>query len=165
MATWELAYKQAHTKARVKVQAHEGSTKFGAANSAARQEAHLPLDNQLEGDSSNVKTLEGYFDNLADAVTNEKDVLKQLVLNNITLATSNESLVALEKSNKMRSRTWSGNFTAIRSYANPAQGTPQPYALTVKKRGTTSPKIDMSWLKTKTSAPQVGEALCDGGGQ
>ena len=97
MATWELAYKQAHTKARVKVQAHEGSTKFGAANSAARQEAHLPLDNQLEGDSSNVKTLKGYFDNLADAVMSEKYVLKQLVLNNITLATSNESLVALDK--------------------------------------------------------------------
>ena len=48
-ATWKLAYKQAHTKARVKAQAHYGSTKFGAANSAARQDAHLPLDNQLKG--------------------------------------------------------------------------------------------------------------------
>ena len=72
-------------------------TKFGAANSAARQESHITLDNQLEGDSSNVKTLEGYFDNLAAAATNKKDVLKQLVLNNTTLATSNESLVALVK--------------------------------------------------------------------
>ena len=64
---------------------------------AARLEAHLPLDNQLEGDSSDVKTLEGYFDNLAAATTNEKDVLKQLVSNNTTLATSNKSLVALVK--------------------------------------------------------------------
>ena len=75
-ATWKLAYKQDHTKARVKAQAHEGNTKFWAANSAACQEAHLPLDNQLEGDSNDVKTLEGYFDNLAAAATKEKDILK-----------------------------------------------------------------------------------------
>ena len=55
------------------------------------------LTNQLEGDISDVKTLEGYFDNLAASATNEKDVLNQLVLNNTTLATSNESLVALVK--------------------------------------------------------------------
>ena len=97
-ATWKLAYKQTHAKARVKVQATEGSTKFGAANSAARQEAAcLPLDNQLEEDSSDVKTLEGYFDNLAAAAVNEKYVLKQLVFNNTTLVRSNESLVALVK--------------------------------------------------------------------
>ena len=46
-AAWKLAYKQAHAKARVKAQAHEGSTKFGAANSAARPDDHIPLDNQL----------------------------------------------------------------------------------------------------------------------
>ena len=44
-----------------------------------------------------MKTLEGYFDNLATAAVNEQGVLKQLVLNNTTLATSNESLVALVK--------------------------------------------------------------------
>ena len=93
-ATWKLAYKQAHAKVRVKAQATEGRTKFGAAHSAALQEAsHLPLDNQLEEDSSDVKTLEEYFNNLAAAATNKKDVLKQLVLNNTTLATSNESLL------------------------------------------------------------------------
>ena len=96
-ASWKLSYKKAHTKARVKAQSHVGSTKFGAANSAACPEAHLTLDNQLEGDSSNVKTLEGYFDNLAAAATNEKDVLKQLVLNNTTLSASNKSLVDLVK--------------------------------------------------------------------
>ena len=67
------------------------------ANSAARPEAHIPLDNELEGDSSNVKTLEGYFDHLAAAKTNEKDFLKQLMLNKTTLAASNESLVDFVK--------------------------------------------------------------------
>ena len=57
-ATWKLSCKQAHAKARVKAQATDGSVKFGAANSAARQEAaHPPLDNQLKEDSVNVKTL------------------------------------------------------------------------------------------------------------
>ena len=82
---------------RVKSQAHEGSTKFGAANSAARPEDQLPLNTHHEGDRGDVKTLEGYFDNLAAAATNEKDVLNQLVLNNATLTNSNESLVALVK--------------------------------------------------------------------
>ena len=46
---WKTAYKRAHAKARVKAQANDGSVKFGAANSAARQEtAKPPLDNQLE---------------------------------------------------------------------------------------------------------------------
>ena len=67
-ATWKLTYKKAHAKARVKSQATEGRTKFSAANSAARQEAaHPPLDNQPEEYNSDVKTLEGYFDNLAAA--------------------------------------------------------------------------------------------------
>ena len=108
-ATWILAYKQAHAKARVKAQATEVSAKFGAANSAACQEAtHIPLNNQLEEDSANVKTLEGYFNNLAAAVVNEKYVLKKLVLNNTTLATSNESLVALVKKqhNKIKNLEW-----------------------------------------------------------
>ena len=96
--TWaacKLAYKQGHAKARVK--AHEGSTKFGAANSAARPEDQLSLDTQHEGARKNVKTLEGYFTNPAAAATNEKDILNQLVLNNTTLTNSNESLVALVK--------------------------------------------------------------------
>ena len=97
-AKWKTPYKQAHAKASVKAQANDGSIKFGAANSAARQEtANPPLDNQLEEDGSDLKTLEGYFDNLDAAAVNEQVFLKQLVLNNTTLATSNESLVALVK--------------------------------------------------------------------
>ena len=82
----------------MKSQANNGSIKFGAANSAALQEtANPPFDNQLEGDGGDLETLEGYFDNLAAAAVNEKGVLEQLVLDNTTLATSNESLVALVK--------------------------------------------------------------------
>ena len=95
---WKTSCKRAHAKARVKAQANYGSVKFGAANYAARQEtANSPLDNQLEEEGGDLKTLEGYFDNLSAAVFNEKGVLQQLVLNNTTLSTSNESLVALVK--------------------------------------------------------------------
>ena len=103
-AAWKLAYNQAHAKARVKAQAHEGSTKFGAANSASRPEDQLPLDTQHEGASANINTLKGYFTNLSAAATKEKELLNQLVLNNTTLTNSNESLVALLKkqANKLR---------------------------------------------------------------
>ena len=96
-AAWKLAYKQAHAKARVNAQAHGGNTKFGAANSAAPPEAQLPLDAQHEGAGENMNSLEGYFTNLAVAATNKKEILTQLVLNNTTLTTTNESLVDLVK--------------------------------------------------------------------
>ena len=49
------------SKARVKAQANDGSVKLGAANSVARQvTANPPLDNQLEEDGGDLKTLEGY---------------------------------------------------------------------------------------------------------
>ena len=35
---WKAAYKKAHAKAYIKAQANKGYVKFGAANSAARQE-------------------------------------------------------------------------------------------------------------------------------
>ena len=96
-AAWKIAYKQAHTKARVKAQAHGGNTKFGAANSAAPPESQLPLDAQHEGAGENINSLEGYFTNLSAAATNEKENLNHLVLNNTTLTNTNESLVALFK--------------------------------------------------------------------
>ena len=93
----ELAYKQAHAKARVKAQAHGGNTKFGATNLADRPEDQLPLDTQHGGAGENSNTLEGYFTNLTVAATNEKELLNQLVLNNTTLTNRKESLVALVK--------------------------------------------------------------------
>ena len=95
---WKTAYKRAHAKARVKAQANDGSVKFGAANYAAFQETtNPPLDNQIEEDGGDLKTLEGYFDNLAVNAVNEKGVFQQLVLNNTTISISNKSLVALVK--------------------------------------------------------------------
>ena len=95
---WKTAYKRAHAKARVKAQANDGSVKLGASNSSARQETvNPPLNNQLEEDGGDLKTLKGYFENLAVAAVKNKGVLQQLVLNNTTLSTSNESLEALVK--------------------------------------------------------------------
>ena len=42
-----------------------------------------------------MKSLEGYFDNIAAAAINEKSVLEQLVANNTKLAANSESLVAI----------------------------------------------------------------------
>ena len=91
---WKLAYKKAHAQAIIKAQANEVTTKFGAANSTARQETRSTVNNQLEVEYGGIKVLEGYFGNLAAAAINEKYVLQQLVLNNTTLVTSNESLMA-----------------------------------------------------------------------
>ena len=93
---WKTAYKKTHAQTRVKAQANDGSAKFGAANSAARQDKqNPPLDNQLEEEEVGIRALEGYLDNLAAAAVNEKSVLQQLVLNNTTLTTTNDSLVVL----------------------------------------------------------------------
>ena len=82
----------------MKAQANNGSVKFGVSNYASRKEtANYPLDNQLEEDGRDIKTLEGYFDNLAASAVNKKVVLQQLVSNNTTLSTSNKGLVALVK--------------------------------------------------------------------
>ena len=92
-----MAYKKAHDQARINVQANEGTGKYGLVNSAASQEKRPTVDNQLEVEDGGIQALEGYFDNLDTAEINKRSVLQQLVLNNTTLATSNESLVALVK--------------------------------------------------------------------
>ena len=71
--------------------------KFGAANSASRQETRPTVDNQLEVEDGCIQALEGYFDNLAAAAITKKAALQQLVLKNTTLVTSNESLVTQVK--------------------------------------------------------------------
>ena len=95
---WKAVRKKAHAQARVKAQASDDTAKFGGVNSAAIQDTPKPpLDNQLEEEDVGIKSPEGYFDNLAVATVNEGDILQQQVLNNTTLTTSNESLVALVK--------------------------------------------------------------------
>ena len=95
---WKLAHNKAHAQARIKAQANDGTAKFGAENSAARQDTTRPtVNNQLEVEDGGIRAIEGYFDNLYAAVVNEKSVLQQLVLNNTMFTTSNESLVVLIK--------------------------------------------------------------------
>ena len=63
--TWaqcKTAYKRAHAQARVKAQANNRSAKFGAANSAARQDKTTPpLDNQIEEEDVGGKAFEGFL--------------------------------------------------------------------------------------------------------
>ena len=153
-ATWKLSYKQAHAKVRVKAQATDGSVKLGAANSAARQEAaHLPLDNQLEEDSGDVKTLEGYFDNLDASVANENDVLKQLVLNNTTLATSNESLVALVKKQNNEIRNLEQEIFRIKKGGKSSARNPPTLCANCKKEGYHQPQDCYGLAKNKDKRP------------
>ena len=56
------------------------------------------------GDEVDMKALEGYFDNLAAATTNDKSVLEQLVSNNANLAVTNEELVAIVKTNSNKNK-------------------------------------------------------------
>ena len=55
------------------------------------------MENNQGVDDGGKKALEGYFDNLAAAVVNEKFVLEQLVANNTKLAANNDNLVAMVK--------------------------------------------------------------------
>ena len=72
---------------------------------------------------------------------------------NTTLGTSNEILVALVKTKKIKSRTWRRNFPTIRSQAKQEQGTPQPYALTIKKEGYHQPQDCYGFAKHKDKIP------------
>ena len=153
-ATWKLAYKQAHSKARVKAQATEGSTQFGAANPAACQEAaHLPLDHQLKEDSSDVKTLEAYFDNLAAATVNEKDVLKQLVFNNTTLATSNKSLVALVKKHNNEIKNLEQEISRIKKGSQASARNLPTLCANCKKEGYHQPQYCYELANNKYKRP------------
>ena len=140
-ANWKTAHKKSHVKARVKALVNDGSVKFGAANSAARQEySHLPLGNQLEEDSGDLKPLKGYFDNLVAAAVNGQGFLKQLVLNNTTLTTSNESLVDLMKKQGNDIKNLEREISRLKREVKLVQGTP-PYAPTARKKDFTSIKI------------------------
>ena len=101
--TWaesKVAYKKAHAKAQVKVQANEGSVKLGAANADSRVETNnttKKVETNHSVDKGGIKSLEGYFDNLAVAAVDKKMVLEQLVENNTKLAATNKDLVTIAK--------------------------------------------------------------------
>ena len=96
-ADWKTSYKREHTKARVKAKGAEGSDKFGAANAAERVLKNSKGETDNVRGEVDMKALKGYFDNLADASSNDKSVLEQLVANNTNLVVTNEELVAIVK--------------------------------------------------------------------
>ena len=73
--TWakqKTAYKRVHAKARVKLQATEGSDKFGAANAAVRIHTTSEVETNNGVDKVGMKALEGYFENLFATTVNNK---------------------------------------------------------------------------------------------
>ena len=161
---WKTEYKRAHAKARVKAQANNGSVKFGAANSSARQEtANTPLDNQLEEDSKDLKTLEGYFYNLAAAVVNGKGVLQKMVLNNTTITTSDKSLVALVKKLSNDIKNLEREVSRMKK-GGQVSASNTTLCANCKKEGFRQPQDCFELIKNKDKRPLVGEALFDGVG-
>ena len=65
-----------------------------------------------------MKSLEGYFDNLAATAVNEKSVLEKLVANKSKLAAANKELVAIVKKCPTRSSISKGKPPASRKTAD-----------------------------------------------
>ena len=146
----KVAYKKDHAQARIKPQANDGTAKFGAANSTARQDTTRPtVGNQLEVEDGSIKALEGYFNNLAAAAINKKSVLQQLALNNTTLVTSNESLVALVKMLVGTSKT-SKETTRASRRAGKSAARAQPSATIARNNSTINRNHATILLKTRT---------------
>ena len=67
------------------------------ANAVARVETIQEVETNHDVDEGGMKSLEGYFGNLAAVAVNKKSVPNQLVANNTKLAATNEHLVAIVK--------------------------------------------------------------------
>ena len=72
------------------------------------------------------------------------DVLKQLVLNNTTLATSNESLVALVKKHQNEINNLERELARYKKTGQAGVRNPPTLCANCKKEGTTNPKIATS---------------------
>ena len=55
------------------------------------------MDTNQGVDEGGMKSLEGYFDNLASVAVNKKSLLEHVVANSTKLAATNEDLVAIVK--------------------------------------------------------------------
>ena len=111
-----------------------------------------PLDNQQEEENFFIKALEGYFGNLAAVAVNEKSVLQQLVLNNTTLTTSNESLVDLLKRLNVDIKNLERK-TRASIIAERSAPVTEPSATITRRRAFTYNKHATRCYKTRTSAP------------
>ena len=86
-AKWKLLYRTAAKKAAIKAKATGGKDLFGSAHAATAAEEQSEDMNPHIG-----ANLEGYFDNLAAAAMNEKEVLENLVKSMAKVTTANEVL-------------------------------------------------------------------------
>ena len=84
---WKLLYRTATKKADIKEKATGGKDLFGSANAAT-----VSTDESEDMNPPMGANLEGYFDNLAAAVMNEKQVLEDLVKSMSKVTTANEAL-------------------------------------------------------------------------
>ena len=82
----------------------DGRNQFGSANAATsgaggniRFASNAHLDETINEDTSVLEALNGYFDNLYAATTNEKAVLAKLVANNKKLMVANEEIIIVIK--------------------------------------------------------------------
>ena len=111
-----------------------------------------------------MKALEGYFDNLTVAAVNEQCLLEQLMANNTKLAANKESLVVRVKKLNGDSRNLSATTHASIRADKSAAGV-QPSATIARRKDPIIQTHATSSQKTRTSAPLVGEACCDGVGR
>ena len=102
---WKVIYKDAHAKAQINNSAIKGD-QFGAANEAGvgsplgankrdtTTHRTAAAEDEFDGGTTEI---EGFFDNLASAATNDKAVLAQLDDKNTKLVNTNEELAASVK--------------------------------------------------------------------
>ena len=110
-----------------------------------------------------MKALEGYFDNLAVAVVNEKSVLEQLVENNTKLAANNKSLVAMVKKLTGDIKNLERDNDRLNKVGQSIRGLTLFYHC--NREGYHAPDACYELEKQITRAPLVGEACCDGVGR
>ena len=102
---WKVLYKDAHAKALINNSALKGY-QFGAANESGVRaplgknkrdtKPHCAAEDELDTGGGTAE-MEGFFDNLVAAATNDKAVLAQLIDNNTKLVNTNEELAASVK--------------------------------------------------------------------
>ena len=94
---WKEIYRAAAKKSKINLKAAGGKDQFGSANMTVEEAS--PPDGEL-----GISVLNGYFDNLTAAATNEKAVLDKLVETNVSLAASTAELT--EKVSNIAGENW-----------------------------------------------------------
>ena len=101
-----------------------------------------------------MNSFEGYFTNLAAAATNEKELLTQLVLNNTTLTTTNESLVALVKKQEGNLKNFEREIACLKKPQDQASPrNPPTLCVNCKKEGYHQAKYCYELITNKEKRP------------